>query len=181
MPKSKPKPPGRPTKYRPEYAEQARSLCLLGATDEDLAAAFRVSVRSISGWKTQYPEFLQALKEGKSVADAQVADSLYRLAIGGHATTETREVTDPDGSITRTVTRSEIPPSPTACIFWLKNRQPKHWRDRVEVDATVTAPVNLAELSAFFESAVQKAAADRERIRAERKAMGLLPIPEATQ
>jgi hypothetical protein len=25
------------------------------------------------------------------------------------------------------------PPDTTACIFWLKNRQPQRWRDRVEV------------------------------------------------
>lgn len=31
---------GRPTKYRPEFAEQARKLCLLGATDKELADFF---------------------------------------------------------------------------------------------------------------------------------------------
>ena len=33
--------------------------------------------------------------------------------------------------------RAEIvehyPPDTTACIFWLKNRQPGRWRDRVDV------------------------------------------------
>jgi hypothetical protein len=31
---------GRPSLYRDEFAEQARKLCLLGATDRDLAEFF---------------------------------------------------------------------------------------------------------------------------------------------
>ena len=28
------------------------------------------------------------------------------------------------------------PPDPTACIFWLKNRKPKDWKDKRELDIT---------------------------------------------
>lgn len=34
---------GRPSGYKPEYAEQARKLCLLGATDQEIADFFEVT------------------------------------------------------------------------------------------------------------------------------------------
>ena len=42
---------GRPTKYKAEYAEQARKLCLLGATDMEMADFFEVSEFTINKWK----------------------------------------------------------------------------------------------------------------------------------
>jgi hypothetical protein len=33
--------------------------------------------------------------------------------------------------------REHVPPDVTACIFWLKNRDPAHWRDAWQVDHTL--------------------------------------------
>ena len=30
--------------------------------------------------------------------------------------------------------REVVAPDTTACIFWLKNRQPKEWRDKSEIE-----------------------------------------------
>ena len=30
-----------------------------------------------------------------------------------------------------------VPPDTTAAIFWLKNRQPAHWRDAWQIEASV--------------------------------------------
>jgi hypothetical protein len=30
-----------------------------------------------------------------------------------------------------------VPPSDTACIFWLKNRRPDRWRDAWQIEASV--------------------------------------------
>ena len=51
--------------YKPEYVEQARQLCLLGATDKQLAEFFNVSTVTLNKWKKDYPEFLYSLKEAK--------------------------------------------------------------------------------------------------------------------
>ena len=45
---------GRPTDYKPEYAEQAAKLCALGATDNDLADFFGVSEQTIYTWRKKY-------------------------------------------------------------------------------------------------------------------------------
>ncbi len=70
------RPRGRPTRYKAEYTEQAFKLCLLGATDANLADFFEVSEKTINTWKDAHPEFLQSLKAGKDEADANVGERL---------------------------------------------------------------------------------------------------------
>lgn len=122
---------GRPASYKPEYAEQARKLCELGATDIEIADFFEVSDRTVYRWQLKYPEFCQALKAGKDSADERVERSLYHRATG--YTFESEKVFQYQGDIVRAGTREHVPPDTTAMIFWLKNRRPEAWRDKTEV------------------------------------------------
>ena len=56
---------GRKSEYRIEFSDQALKLCLLGATDKELAEFFSVSEQTLNKWKKDYPEFLESLKKGK--------------------------------------------------------------------------------------------------------------------
>ncbi|WP_020604004.1 transposase [Spirosoma spitsbergense] len=124
---------GAPTKYKPEYAEEARKFCLLeGATDEELATSFGVSAKTIDNWKIKYPDFLRSVQEGKKIADANVAEGFYKRAVGIEFTEVTRELIANELTVTKEVTKL-IPPDPGAALNWLKNRQPAKWRDKVEV------------------------------------------------
>lgn len=131
---------GRPTDYKPEYNEQARKLCLLGATDKDLADFFEVEETTVNNWKLKYPEFIESIRKGKELADANVADRLYERAIGfEHDSEEIKVVSDGAGngsSIERVAIRKIYPPDTAAAIFWLKNRQRAKWRDKVETGFT---------------------------------------------
>ena len=73
---------GRPSSFRPEFVEQARKLCELGATDLELADFFEVDVRTIYRWQAQEDAFCHALKAGKVAADERVTRSLYHRACG---------------------------------------------------------------------------------------------------
>ena len=73
---------GRPSGYKPEYADQAAKLCRLGATDAEIANFFEKDERTINRWKVDYPDFCQALKAGKLVSDMDVADRLHQRALG---------------------------------------------------------------------------------------------------
>jgi hypothetical protein len=75
-------PVGQPTKYKEEYNDQVFKLCLLGATDVEIADFFGVVEKTINNWKKYEPSFLQSLKKGKIEADMEVASSLYNLAKG---------------------------------------------------------------------------------------------------
>lgn len=123
---------GRPTDYRDKHRKDVYKLCLLGATDDQLADFFGVAVSTISKWKTEHPRFLEALKDGKDRADAQVANSLFQRANGYSHPEE--KIFYSESEIIRAETTKHYPPDPTSMIFWLKNRQRLKWRDRHEVD-----------------------------------------------
>lgn len=122
---------GRPSKYRVEFPEQAAKLCKLGATDRELADFFGVSEATLNTWKAEHPEFLESLKRGKAESDARVEQSLYRRAIG-YSHDAIKIFNDKDTGITQVPYVEHYPPDTTACIFWLKNRNPAEWREKVE-------------------------------------------------
>lgn len=126
---------GRPTSYRPEYADQSLKLCRLGATDKELADFFGVVESTINEWKIHQPAFSESLKAGKGLADAEVADKLFKRATGyEHAAVKISASPDGKEHVTEYIER--YPPDTTAAIFWLKNRRPDVWRDKVQQELT---------------------------------------------
>lgn len=132
---------GQPTKYKEEYNEQVEKLCKLGATDNEIADFFNVDVSTINNWKIAHIEFFESIKKGKLMADSNVAERLYQRAMGFEHDSEEIKVISlgKEGSeIERVPIRKIYPPDPTAAIFWLKNRRPKEWRDKQEIDQKTT-------------------------------------------
>jgi hypothetical protein len=141
--------PGRPSKYKPEFAERVTDYCLLGATNEELARIFKVRDTTIPEWIDRYPEFAEAIKKGREIADANVAKALYRRAIGWTQPAvkiATKIEVLPDGTEVKSehiVPYTEhFPPDTAAAFIWLKNRRPDLWRDRKEVSSTSKAKVD---------------------------------------
>lgn len=130
-------PAGRPTDYKPEYAEQAKKLCELGATDQELANFFGVDVRTIHNWKHAHAEFFHSIKAAKDAADERVERSLYQRAIGYEQ--EEVKIFMPSGAEQPVYApfTAKIAPDTTAAIFWLKNRRSGAWRDKTEVEHNV--------------------------------------------
>lgn len=144
------RPVGRPTKYKPEYADQARKLCLLGATDAEMADFFDVDERTINNWKEEFPDFFQSIKKGKLLADANVADRLYQRAMGYEA--PDMDIRVVEGEVIETPMTKYYPPDTPAAIFWLKNRQKAKWRDKVENEVSGSLNMNIDRpLSDLFE------------------------------
>lgn len=140
--KEPPEKRGRPSKYREEFNTQAKKLCLLGATNKDLAKFFEVTESTLGLWITQYPDFSDALKEGRQLADARVGESLFQRAIGySHPDVH---VSNYQGLVTLTPITKHYPPDPTSMIFWLKNRRPDLWRAQPdEAGAEAPTPVQV--------------------------------------
>lgn len=139
---------GRPSKYKEEYAEQARKLCLLGATDAKLADFFEVDEATINRWKHDFPEFCKSLKSGKMQADAEIAESLFNRARGYVA--PDLDIKMYEGQIIETPYMKHYPPDATSMIFWLKNRQPDLWREKreaVEVNDDNEITINVVRVS----------------------------------
>lgn len=152
-------PGGRPTDYKPEFAEQAKKLCELGATDADLADFFSVTDRTIYRWSAKHPEFCHALKAGKETADDRVERSLFHRAVGYSYDSE--KVFQFQGAVVRADTKEHVPPDTTAAIFWLKNRRRDQWRDKVTLSSDPEDPLTVL-LQSVQGSAIKPVARERE-------------------
>jgi hypothetical protein len=123
---------GRPTDYKPEFAEQAAKLCALGATDYELADFFGVDTRTIYRWKNVHDDFCQSVTCGKERADERVERALFNRAVG--YTFESEKVFQFQGEVIRADTVEHVPPDPGAAKLWLTNRRPEQWREKQEID-----------------------------------------------
>ncbi len=137
------------SKYKKVFCKKAFKLCLLGATDLQLADFFEVSESCINAWKRDHSEFKEALTKGKQEADSKVANALYNRALGySHKDVELK-VVSLGGNMGSEVQKVDIvkhyPPDTAAASWWLKNRQPALWRDKQEID--IKRPIDLNELS----------------------------------
>ena len=78
-----------------------------GLTDEQIANNLAISIDTFYKYKKKYPEFSESLKRGKEIVDYEVENALLQNALNGNI---------------------------TAQIFWLKNRKPRQWKDKVNIE-----------------------------------------------
>jgi len=140
-------------RYEPIFNKIAYHLTLMGATDVMLAQAFNVSLESIKKWKRDHPDFLEALKRGKMIADGEVAYSLYRSATGykykDKVVMANKVKKFVDGKVVKEYTEPlivdverEMPPNANAAIKWLTARQPDKWGHKVSIKGNLTVNNN---------------------------------------
>lgn len=150
--------PGRPSEYRPEYVTEVLAMAEGGATDMEIADSLEVSVRTLYRWKAQHPDFRQALKVAKDVADERVERSLYQRATGYEQ--DSVKIFMPAGADKPVMApfREVIAPDTTACIFWLKNRKSQEWRDKV--DHNLSGEVGIKSILVPDRIATERSATD---------------------
>lgn len=98
-------------------------LALLALTDKEIGEVFGISESRVNRWKKQTPEFEQAINRGRTQADSEVIHSLYQRAVGYSHPEEVVQWDHKNSRWQRTITTKHYPPSETAAIFWLINRQ----------------------------------------------------------
>lgn len=123
---------GRPTKYDDIDLKLVERLCKLGLTDKQLAEALNISEATLNNWKLEHPKFLESIKEGKVIADANVAAKLYDRACGYSHKED--KIFQYEGQPLIVPTIKHYPPDTAAAFIWLKNRQPEIWRDKQEIE-----------------------------------------------
>lgn len=125
-------PRGRPPKFKQEHMKKIKKMALAGFTDKEMSECLSVTEQTFNNWKKKYPDFFESLKDWKFLADEAVEKSLY-LRATGYSHPDTKFATY-EGQITDSVEYTKhYAPDPTAAIFWLKNRKPKQWKDKQEV------------------------------------------------
>lgn len=116
-----------------------------GLTDDQIAQKIGIGTSTFYRWQEQFREFRDALKKGKAPVDIQVENALLKRALGYEYDEVVEEVEripigkpDENGErpmIEKVKTKTKrvtVLPDVTAQIFWLKNRRPDKWRDKIE-------------------------------------------------
>jgi hypothetical protein len=138
---------GRPSKYKPQFADQVGYLCDRGLTDPEIAEFFGVALSTFNLWRAVHPEFSAAVKNGKDSCDERVERSLYQRATGYNRVVSKVVVVDGAPEVVEHMER--VLPDTLAQIFWLKNRRPFEWRDRrdpVDVRVRTVRSMSTAEI-----------------------------------
>ena len=132
-----------------------------GLTEEQIAKNMGVSRSTLSDYKVKYPDILRAIKNSKEVADREVENAIFNKATGYTVKLKKPmkvrhvEYDEVSGRKVAEYERIEyieeevhVPADTTAQIFWLKNRKPNEWRDKV----TVTDESSLEKLDELISS-----------------------------
>ena len=168
------RPVGRPTIYRDEYVDQARRLALLGLTNDEMAKFFGIGTATFDRWMAAHDVFRCAVNESKFIADGDVAQSLYKRAVGySHPDVH---ISNFQGEITVTDTVKHYPPDTGAGVFWLKNRQPRLWRDKVEIKEEINLNVFPPRevLEAVFNDSLRRSGERAATLANRRERLGIV-------
>lgn len=137
------KKPGRPTVYNPEeHPKVAREQTGNGRTLADLAKLLGVARSTIEEWQNVHPEFSVAIKLGREDAIDRVERSLFERAVGySHPEVKLLVVSQGKGMpsiVERHKVTAHYPPDTAAAMAFLKNKRPAEWKDKHEVEGSLT-------------------------------------------
>lgn len=134
---------GRPSKLTPELIARAQAYAECGAIDVEIAAYLGIDVATLYRWQHSSSAFCEALNSGKGLADDRVERGLFKRAIGYEADVEKAWCFQ--GEVTKATVREHVPGDVGAQMHWLKNRRPDKWRDRSDVNVSLSLMDILAQ------------------------------------
>ena len=126
-----------------------------GVIERDIAKRLGCSYSTLREWKKISPALSTALKKNREYADYAVESALFKKACG-HKESVVKPMkikkTEYDPETGKRIADYEeivyvkeevyIPPDTLADIFWLKNREPEKWRDKVEQQQDISLDEN---------------------------------------
>ena len=140
-------------------------------TDAEMAKEMHISPSTYYEWLKKYPEMSEAVTRARTGADARannesVERSLLETALGGVRVLKKpmKLKTTSFDSRGRRVESEKlvyadeeiyVPPNVKAQIFWLTNREPERWRNKVEA----VLPPGANEMQIIFRGATDEEAA----------------------
>lgn len=152
--------PGPEKAFNKDWLPTIGQLALLGMINDQIADFYGVNDSSFDRWIRDIPELKAVLTENREMADAKVAASLFRRAVG-YEYVEEMDEKGPDGRKLR-VTTKHVPGDVNAQSLWLRNRRPAQFRDKQPELELPTAPLQRIEIAVMTHDDVKKAKADGE-------------------
>ncbi len=129
-----------------------------GSTDQELAEMIGVGITTFYEWRKKIPEFYEALKKGKQVANGELINVAFKQSSGFYVVEEVAvkvkdfvtietapETADKPAKVrVMEVERVEtvpvkrfVNPNAAALIFMMKNRLPNDYKDKVETEVNI--------------------------------------------
>lgn len=131
-----------------EWANDENRLAVLqawaraGLSDERIAKHIGISRSTLNEWKKKHQTIKEALTTGKEIANRQVENALFRLTQGGTVKVkknfklkktqyENGKKISEEEYLEAVEEEEYIEPDFKAISFWLRNKAPEDWRDKV--------------------------------------------------
>src|SRR4030042_225020 len=141
--------------YKLDMPDRAYGLALLGLTDRQIAMGLGVDMQVFNSWKTTKPDFAEMLERGKTLADAEVAKSLYKCATGYTFVRQYVTIWKKTGEITKTDVVEHSHPNPFAAFKWLQIRQKGYWNPVNKIEADFNVVMKKEDLENFSDSELE--------------------------
>lgn len=131
-----------------------------GKTTDQVCLTMGISQSTLMRLRTRFPDLWSTVSKTKQFVDAQVEQALFRRTVGYTYKTKKKEyvINDETGEIVEDkrgikmlkITEQEFhePPNVEAAKFWLRNRKPDEWKEKIELDFDA---INDGEIFAQFE------------------------------
>lgn len=123
-----------------------------GATDAEIAAKIGISRKTLYEWAKKFPRLGKALERGRERSNGEVEAALYKKCLGYtvkvQKTFKLRRVEYDEATGRKTGEREElvtgedevhVPADVGAQKFWLTNREPERWSNRVEFEGALAS------------------------------------------
>lgn len=101
--------------FTEELLKKIESLAAQGLTQEQIAHVIDLHPNTLSSKKKEVPELAEAIKKGRAKGVATITNSLFTKAKSGDN---------------------------VSMIFFLKNRDPENWKDRVDQTMNINATIS---------------------------------------
>lgn len=131
-----------------EWANDENRLAVLqawaraGLSDERIAKHIGISRSTLNEWKKKHQTIKEALGTGKEIANRQVENALFQLTQGGTVKVkkvfklkktqyENGKKISEEEYLEAREEEEYISPDFKAISFWLRNKAPEDWRDKI--------------------------------------------------
>jgi hypothetical protein len=138
MAKREPKKLGRKAKYETlkiaDKLDWIQNAISNGNTEKSIVESLGVSIQTWEVWKSQEDKqaLRDAIAQGRELRDRLVENKLF-LKATGYELQEIEELQDDSGAVLqRKIKKKQYAGDTTAQIFWLKNKLPEEFKDRVD-------------------------------------------------
>lgn len=117
-------------------------------TDKEIYKKLGVSKATYHRYQEKYQDFRDSIKKGKAPVDFKAENCLLKR-VEGYEFEETHveyeAVKKGEKATPKKIKKitKQMAPDVTACIFWLKNRKPKKWRDKQDVELSGISTINV--------------------------------------